>query len=72
MSEVSTNVTIMYRVHNVKYLGEVQCGKATLEVYECGGCGYHVGLDASFLALQRRAYNCPNCKAVFTEGDDNG
>ena len=45
------------------YVGEATVAdKATVEVYECS-CGYHFGVDSTFLEQVRGVgFTCPSCE----------
>lgn len=54
----------------MKYIGYgVVADTAEIEVYECE-CGYHQGVDATFLAQVGPAtITCPSCKQVVIIND---
>ena len=40
----------------------VDINKTELYVVECDGCGFHLGIDASYLHSWSIAMACPNCQ----------
>ena len=53
-----------------KRIGEVQTARFVLEVYECGRCEFHIGVDASYLdQVGDMNVKCPNCNAEIDTDD---
>ena len=43
-------------------IGEVETDRFVLEVIECGRCGYHIGVDSSYLdQVGDINIKCPGC-----------
>jgi hypothetical protein len=50
-------------------LGSVETEEYTLRVFECL-CGFHVGLDATFLEFKDIETWCPSCnETIFIKGE---
>ncbi len=41
-----------------------------LEPYECGHCGFHIGIDSNYLDQDSRVVVCPNCETEGTVSDE--
>jgi len=51
----------------VKSIGDCQKSKFELEVYECLKCGFHLGLDATYLEQDGDINSkCPGCNTSYT------
>lgn len=49
----------------MKQLKSIETDEYSLEVFECSKCGFHIGLDASYLdQVGKLIIICPSC------GDD--
>ena len=50
-----------------KHLGDACSDKFEIEVYECACCGFHLGVDHSWLrqATEKVWIRCPNCECKF-------
>lgn len=53
-----------------KHIDSIQTEKCSLEVFECTTCGFHTGIDATYLEqIGDLDFECPNCKTrIRTEG----
>lgn len=52
-----------------KQLDSVSNDHVSLEVYECGDCGFHIGLDSSFIEqIGDIKIKCPACENMFDTG----
>jgi len=50
-----------------KYVEDVQTGKCSLEIVECGGCGFHMGIDATYLEqVDGVDIPCPSCGEMIS------
>jgi DNA-directed RNA polymerase subunit RPC12/RpoP len=47
-----------------KYVEDCETEKCSLEIYECSICGYHIGVDLSFMEQVNSTplVTCPACK----------
>lgn len=53
-----------------KRLEDIETGQYTLEVYECGCCQFHIGLDASYLdQVGPVTIECPSCSTDICSDD---
>lgn len=53
-----------------KYIGDVESGRFSLEVYECS-CGFHIGLDATYLEqVSAITMSCPACAETIQTLDE--
>ena len=57
---------------NMELLEAVTTPRTVLEVYECTHCGYHLGVDSTYLEQIGDVHGyCPGCMRNFIiEGDE--
>lgn len=64
---------------NAKHIEDVEGKQSALEVYECPNCGFHIGVDATFVEQVMDAggsivLTCLSCQAtceVVKEADED-
>lgn len=59
----------------IKFIGYVDSHHGfSLEVYECGFCGFHIGIDSTYLEQNGGLmFLCPSCKlSHYVKGFENG
>lgn len=55
------------------YIGIVSTDKVELCVYECDRCGFHIGIDGSYLEQVKDCIviSCPSCKKLLYIDEDS-
>ena len=65
----------MIQHRNCTFLANAAGEKFEVEVVECNKCGFHLGIDASYLELVKSVgMNCPSCGIglwIPGDGDEN-
>ena len=54
--------------YSLKCIDDVETDKCQLEIYECTRCGFHIGLDFTFLDQTDSEVvfvTCPSCQNVY-------
>lgn len=52
---------------NGSYIRIINIDKTELDPYECKKCGFHIGLDATYIdQVDEIEIDCPSCKATIT------
>lgn len=59
--------------YSLKWIGDAETDKCQLEIYECTRCGFHIGLDFTFLDqvdTEVIFVICPSCRNVYKKDTD--